>query len=176
MSSQRQLHLYSFHPVSDSLSWYICIYYTTIHGWYEIVLSFNPIVPRMSQMDTSVLSIPITSAIMVGFLSSRCLNDRLDLLDKVGLFTGSTTTPLVVKIGTNHLNEKLKIHNFFCNFVVSGGKIWRCTLNTFWIISIRSYIQKSSGSEQNWRRDWFLYFLFLQFFGILGTYWKPKAQ
>ena len=37
---------------------------------------------------------------MDGFLSSRCLNDRIDLPDKMTSFLSGTATPMVVKSGT----------------------------------------------------------------------------
>ena len=37
---------------------------------------------------------------MDGFWCSRCLNDRIEVPEMMGSFTGSSTTPLVVKSGT----------------------------------------------------------------------------
>ena len=42
----------------------------------------------------------IESEIIDGFWSSRCLNDRLEVLNKIGSFASSATSPLVVKSGT----------------------------------------------------------------------------
>jgi len=40
---------------------------------------------------------------MDGFWSSRCLNDRIDLPDKIGSFLSGATTPMVVKNGTKKI-------------------------------------------------------------------------
>jgi len=40
---------------------------------------------------------------MDGFFSSRCLNDRIDLPDKIGSFLSGATTPMVVKNGTKKI-------------------------------------------------------------------------
>ena len=44
--------------------------------------------------------INLKSEIMDGFWSSRCLNDRIDLPDKIGLFLSGAATSIVVKNGT----------------------------------------------------------------------------
>ena len=41
----------------------------------------------------------LKSEIMDGFWSSRCLNDRIDLTDKIGSFSSGATTSMVVKNG-----------------------------------------------------------------------------
>ena len=51
------------------------------------------------------------SEIMDGFLSSWCLNDHIDLPDKMGSFSSGATTPMVVKKGikkTFHTQNKYK--------------------------------------------------------------------
>ena len=40
---------------------------------------------------------------MDGFWCSRCLNDRIDLPDKIGSFLSGTATPIVVKKGTKKI-------------------------------------------------------------------------
>ena len=42
----------------------------------------------------------LKSEIMDGFWSSRCLNDRIDLPDKIESFLSGSTIPMVVKSGT----------------------------------------------------------------------------
>merc|ERR1711984_28888 len=51
----------------------------------------------------TILFLCIKSEIMDGFWSSRCLNDRIDLLDKIGSFLSGSTTPMVVKNGTKKI-------------------------------------------------------------------------
>ena len=46
---------------------------------------------------------PIKSEIMDGFWCSRCLNDRIDLPDKIGSFLSGTATPMVAKNVTKKL-------------------------------------------------------------------------
>ena len=40
---------------------------------------------------------------MDGFFSSRCLNDRIDVPDKIGSFLSGAVTPIVVKNGTKKI-------------------------------------------------------------------------
>ena len=47
--------------------------------------------------------INLKSEIMDGFWCSRCLNDRIDLPDKIGSFLSGATTPMVVKNFTKKL-------------------------------------------------------------------------
>ena len=42
---------------------------------------------------------------MDGFWSSRCLNNRIDLPDKIGSFSSGATTSMVVKNGTKKTFE-----------------------------------------------------------------------
>ena len=46
---------------------------------------------------------PLESEIMDGFWSSRCLNSRFDLPNKIGSFLSDATTPMVVKLGTKKI-------------------------------------------------------------------------
>ena len=48
----------------------------------------------------TILDLCLKSEIMDGFWSSRCLNDCIDMPDKMGSFLSSATTPMVVKSGT----------------------------------------------------------------------------
>merc|ERR1712074_128372 len=48
----------------------------------------------------TILSLCLKSEIMDGFWSSRCLNDRIDLPDKMRSFLSGAATPMVVKSGT----------------------------------------------------------------------------
>ena len=41
--------------------------------------------------------------------SSRCLNDRIDLLDKIASFSSGTNTSMVVKNGTKKLFTQIRI-------------------------------------------------------------------
>merc|ERR1712074_352847 len=47
----------------------------------------------------TILSLCQKSEIMDGFWSSRCLNDPIDLPDKMRSFLSGTATPMVVKSG-----------------------------------------------------------------------------
>ena len=51
----------------------------------------------------TILDLCLISEIIDGFWSSRCLNDRINLPDKIGSFSSSATTTMVVK----NLNKKL---------------------------------------------------------------------
>ena len=51
----------------------------------------------------TILYLCLKSEIMDGFFSSRCLNDRIDLPDKIGSFLSGATTPMVVKNGTKKI-------------------------------------------------------------------------
>merc|ERR1712030_140760 len=48
----------------------------------------------------TILSLCLKSEIMDGFWSSRCLNDPIDLPDKMRSFLSGAATPMVVKTGT----------------------------------------------------------------------------
>merc|ERR1712030_80889 len=52
------------------------------------------------QIFAGILSLCLKSEIMDGFWSSRCLNDPVDLLDKIGSFLSGAATSMVVKNGT----------------------------------------------------------------------------
>ena len=45
----------------------------------------------------TILDLCLKSEIMDGFWSSRCLNDRIDLPDKIESFLSGATTPMVLK-------------------------------------------------------------------------------
>merc|ERR1712030_58187 len=52
------------------------------------------------QIFAGILSLCLKSEIMDGFWSSRCLNDPVDLPDKIGSFLSGAATSMVVKNGT----------------------------------------------------------------------------
>merc|ERR1712148_917 len=53
----------------------------------------------------TILDLCLKYEIMDGFWSSRCLNNRIDLPDKIGSFSSGATTSMVVKNGTKKLFE-----------------------------------------------------------------------
>ena len=79
-------------------------------GWVHSVPNISYIIPEGVRLPSSVfrpsvghefyisLALPISPEIMDGFLCSRCLNDRIEVPDMMGLFAGGATTPLVLKI------------------------------------------------------------------------------
>ena len=56
--------------------------------------------PFLLRNCCTILDLCLKSEIMDGFWSSRCLNDRIDLPDKIGSFSSGATTSMVVKNGT----------------------------------------------------------------------------
>merc|ERR1712148_126589 len=52
------------------------------------------------QIFAGILSLGLKSEINDGFWSSRCLNDPVDLPDKIGSFLSGAATSMVVKNGT----------------------------------------------------------------------------
>merc|ERR1712074_418812 len=53
----------------------------------------------------TILDLCLKSEIMDVFWSSRCLNDHIDLPDKIGSFSSGATTSMVVKNGTKKTFE-----------------------------------------------------------------------
>ena len=69
---------------------------------------------------------------MDGFFSSRCLNDRIDLLDQIGSFLSGAATPMVVKNGT-----KKNFSHFSCTLLqIFAGILSLCLkseiMDGFW--------------------------------------------
>ena len=75
------IHLEKFHP-------------------YPILQKWIPPAPPAAHFFSRL---SLKSEIMDGFWSSRCLNDHIDLPDKIGSFLGGAATPMVVKNGTEKL-------------------------------------------------------------------------
>ena len=74
-------------------------YYLQTQGYVSCSYSYSYSVTNLQNGPEG----PIKSEIMDGFWCSRCLNDRIDLPDKIGSFLSGTYTPMVVKNGTNKL-------------------------------------------------------------------------
>ena len=55
------------------------------------------------------------------FWSSRCLNDRIDLPDKIASFSSGAITPMVVKNGTKKLFTSKNKYNQWTDFGVKQG-------------------------------------------------------
>ena len=53
----------------------------------------------------TILDLCLKSEIINGFWSSRCLNDHIDVPDKIGSFSSGATTSMVVKNGTKKTFE-----------------------------------------------------------------------
>ena len=80
------------------------VYHTFISSKTTVLLlsdsSSDPSPPPPPMEMLRHLALSIESEIMDRFWSSRCLNDCLQVLNKIGTFASSATSPLVVKSGT----------------------------------------------------------------------------
>merc|ERR1712030_101019 len=79
-----------------------------------------------------ILFLFIKSEIMHRFWSSRCLNDPVDLPDKIGSFLSGAATSMVVKNGT-----KKNCSHFYCTLLqIFAGILSLClkseTMDGFW--------------------------------------------
>ena len=93
------------------------------HKLYTILFYKN--VFRSSSYSSSsfslfrtILFLFIKSEIMDGFWSSRCLNDPVDLPDKIGSFLSGAATSMVVKNGTKKtFHQKNDLKRFFIKII-----------------------------------------------------------
>ena len=79
------------------------MYQFTITSANRTVLLLLLLLLLLLQNSCAILDLCLKSEIMDGFFSSRCLNDRIDLPDKIGSFLSGATTPMVVKNGTKKI-------------------------------------------------------------------------
>merc|ERR1711984_24288 len=74
------------------------------------------------QIFAGILSLCLKSEIMDGFWSSRCLNDPVDLLDKIGSFLSGAATSMVVKNGTKKNFSPKNTKNYKNSYKGSSNK------------------------------------------------------
>ena len=67
----------------------------------------------------------LKSEIMDGFWSSKCLNDHIDLPDKIESFLSSAATPMVVKSGTKKIISYKNTKNYKNSYEYSNKKNYR---------------------------------------------------
>ena len=79
----------------------VCLEFTNFPFSSSSSFSFTyPNVLLWNSLILHPLQLSITQPIMDGFWCSRCLNDRIAVPEMMGSFSGGSTTPLVVKSGT----------------------------------------------------------------------------
>ena len=67
--------------------------------------------------------LPIKSALVDGFQSLRCLNDRIDLPYIMESLASGATYSLVAKIGSNDLPTSFSVYRFSTNGQISMFKV-----------------------------------------------------
>ena len=123
---------YMYESEYINIRWYLILYDCNSSRIHISKISYplrqlyaDSSVPPFLRNCCTLLALPISPEIMDRFWCSRCLNDRVEVLDMMRLFAGGATTPLVVKILTKQ--PWVKIENF-CNFdydfTLFTGKIW----------------------------------------------------
>ena len=134
----------------------------------EAVPLFRPFICHKFYIQ---LALPISPETMDRFWCSRCLNDRIKVLNMMRLFVGRATTPLVVKIWTKHPWVKIEnSRNFDRNFVLFRGKIWLWLFyNLFCVTVLRFY-------TENLKSFWLKMKAWQWFFQILISFWIGKIN